>query len=290
MQCQQCPRNCKAERNTLYGNGYCKMPELPKVARASLHYWEEPCISGKNGSGTVFFSGCSLSCVYCQNYNISQEGFGKVISVERLAEIFKELEEKGANNINLVNPTHYTVAIKKALDLYQPKIPIVYNSSGYEKVEVLKSLEDYIDIYLLDIKYLSSDRAKEYSNAYDYPEYVKNAVLEAYRQKDECVFNNGIMKKGLILRHLILPQGTNEAISVFDFVHKNTPNAYFSIMSQYTPFAKANNFSKINRKITKREYEKVLSHIMNSDFSNVFMQELNSSGEEFIPSFNLQGV
>lgn len=290
MICSLCPRSCKAERNQLYGNGYCKMPTLPKVARAALHFGEEPCISGENGSGTIFFSGCSLSCVYCQNYNISQEGYGKIISIERLAQIFKELEEKGANNINLVNPTHYTFAIKKALDLYRPNIPILYNSSGYEREEVLKSLENYVDIYLLDIKYLSNDRAKEYSNAYDYPEYAKKAVLEAYRQKNKCVFENGIMKKGLIIRHLILPQGTNEAICVFDFVHKNTPNAYFSIMSQYTPLAKAENFSKINRKITKREYEKVLSYIINSNFNNVFMQELNSSGKEFIPDFNLEGV
>ena len=290
MKCNLCPRSCNATREELSGNGFCKMPLMPKVALANLHFWEEPCISGENGSGTIFFSGCSLSCVYCQNYNISQEGYGKIISVERLAQIFKELEEKGANNINLVNPTHYTFAIKKALDIYKPNIPIVYNSSGYEKVEVLKSLEDYVDIYLLDLKYLSSDRANEYSNAPDYPEYAKNAVLEAYRQKGECVFKNGIMQKGLIIRHLILPQGTAEAISVFDFVHKNTPNAYFSIMSQYTPLGKAIDLPKINRKITKREYDKVLGVILNSNFQNVFMQELNSSSAEYVPNFNLYGV
>ncbi len=266
------------------------MPLLPKVARAALHFWEEPVISGKNGSGTVFFSGCSLSCVYCQNYEISQKSFGKAISYERLAEIFCELEQKGAHNINLVNPTHYALAIKKALDIYKPKIPIVYNSGGYDNVETLKMLEGYIDIYLLDLKYLDNGRAKLYSLAEDYPEVAQKAIKEAIRQQPECVINNGIMQKGVIIRHLILPQGTNEAINVFDWVRENAPQSYFSIMSQYTPFAKALEMPIINRKITNREYEKVLNYITEFDCDKVFMQEKSSADEEYIPPFDLSGV
>lgn len=266
------------------------MPLKPKLARAGLHFWEEPCISGKNGSGTVFFSGCSLSCVYCQNYEFSHNGFGKAVTVERLAEIFKELEEQGAENINLVNPTHYALAIKQALDIYRPKIPVVYNSGGYEKLQTLKMLEGYVDVYLMDLKYLSNDRAQLYSNAPDYPEYAEKAISEAYRQQPECVFKDGIMQKGVIIRHLVLPQGTNEAISAADWVHKNTQSAYFSIMSQYIPCGKAEEYPKINRKITVREYEKVLNYIFELDLSNVFMQDLSSGKEEFIPPFDLSGV
>ena len=266
------------------------MPLAPKLARAGLHFWEEPCISGKNGSGTVFFSGCPLSCVYCQNFEISHNGLGKTVTVNRLAEIFKELEAKGAENINLVTPTHYALAIKQALDIYRPDIPIVYNSGGYDKPQTLKMLEGYIDVYLMDLKYLSKDRAGLYSNAPDYPEYAKKAITEAYRQHPNAVFKNGVMQKGVIIRHLLLPQGTNEAISIIDWINENTRNAYLSIMSQYTPYAKADMLQKINRKITKREYEKVLDYIFELGISNVFMQELSSSTTEFIPPFNLEGV
>ena len=266
------------------------MPLLPKVARAALHFWEEPVISGKNGSGTVFFSGCSLGCVYCQNYNISQQNFGKTITYERLAEIFKELEQKGAHNINLVNPTHYALAIKKALDIYKPQIPIVYNSGGYDNVETLKILEGYIDIFLMDLKYLDNNRAKLYSLAEDYPEVALKAILEALRQQPESVVENGIMQKGVIIRHLILPQGTNEAKAVFDWVRENGKGAYFSIMSQYVPLGKASEMPKINRKITKREYDKVLDYIAEFDFDNVFIQENSSATEEYIPQFDLTGI
>jgi len=266
------------------------MPLLPKVARADLHFWEEPVISGKNGSGTVFFSGCSLKCVYCQNYEISQENSGKIISYERLAEIFCELERKGAHNINLVNPSHYAIAIKKALDIYKPQIPIVYNSGGFDNVETLKMLEGYIDIYLLDLKYLDSDRAKLYSLAEDYPEVAKKSITEALRQQPECIIKDGIMQKGVIIRHLILPQGTNEAIKVFDWVRENASNSYFSIMSQYIPMGKAKEMPIINRKITKREYDKVLDYISEFDFDNVFIQENSSATKEYIPRFDLSGI
>ncbi|MBO5020062.1 MAG: radical SAM protein, partial [Clostridia bacterium] len=276
--CNQCPRKCNALRTEKENiNGFCRMPLLPKVARADLHFWEEPCISGKNGSGTVFFSGCPLKCVFCQNMEISAGGKGEVISYQKLAEIFKALEDKGAHNINLVSPTHYVDAIKKTLDIYKPKIPIVYNSGGYDSVEALRSLEGYIDIYLTDLKYLSSERAKLYSRAENYPEIAEKAILEAYRQQGKVVIENGIMQKGVIIRHLLLPQGTREAIAVFDFVRQNTPEAYFSIMSQYTPLGEAESMPIINRKVTKREYEKVLGYIAESGFGNVFIQERTSA-------------
>ncbi len=266
------------------------MPLLPKVARADLHFWEEPSISGTKGSGTVFFSGCTLDCAFCQNYDISHKGEGKIISYERLAEIFKELEQKGAHNINLVTPSHFVSAIIKALNIYRPKIPIVYNSGGYERAETIKALKDYVDIYLMDLKYLSNVRAMLYSGAENYPECVREAIKECYSQQPLCVFENGIMQKGVIIRHLLLPQGTNEAIKVFDFVKKNTPNAYFSIMSQYTPYGKALDMPKINRRVTEREYQKVLNYITDADFSNVYIQERSSSSEKFIPPFDLVGV
>ena len=261
------------------------MPLLPKVARADLHFWEEPCISGKNGSGTVFFSGCQLRCVFCQNSEISAGGKGEVISYQKLAEIFKMLESKGAHNINLVSPSHYTDAIKKALDIYKPNIPIVYNSGGYDSVDSLKSLDGYIDIYLMDLKYLSNDRAGLYSKAENYPEVAKNAILEAYRQQEKAVIKGGVMQKGVIIRHLLLPQGTREAMAVFDFVKENMPNAYFSIMSQYIPWGEAINLPIINRKVTAREYEKVLDYISDSNFGNVFIQERTSADKCFIPAF-----
>ena len=266
------------------------MPLLPRVARAALHFWEEPCISGQNGSGTVFFSGCSLSCVFCQNYDVSHNGYGKDITTERLAEIFRELEQKGAHNINLVSPTHYALAIKKALDIYKPNIPIVYNSNGYESKETLKLLEGYIDIFLLDFKYFDDEKALRFSAAKDYPQVAKETILEAYRQQPNCVFGVGIMKKGVIIRHLLMPQATNDAINIFEWVKNNTPNAYFSLMSQYIPYGEAVNIKPVNRKITKREYEKVLNYILESGFQNTYFQEKESASEEFIPRFDLSGV
>lgn len=288
MKCNLCPRKCNVLRDNL--KGFCKMPLLPKVARAALHLWEEPIISGNKGSGTVFFSGCSLRCIYCQNYEVSRGNIGKEISVSRLAEIFKELEEQGAHNINLVSPTHYVHAIIEALKIYRPKIPIVYNSSGYESVETLKLLENHVDIYLIDFKYTDSTKAKEYSLAPDYPEVVKSAISECYRQKPECVIKDGVMQKGVIIRHLVLPQNTKTAIEVFDWVREKTPNAYFSLMSQYLPFGKALDHKVLGRKITRREYEKVVDYICGFNFPNVFIQERESSSEKFIPLFDLKGV
>ncbi len=291
MNCNLCPRKCNAARSESQNiGGFCKAPLLPKIARAALHFWEEPCISGSKGSGTVFFSGCSLNCVYCQNHDVSRNIIGKTISYERLAEIFKELENSGAHNINLVTPSHYVYAIKKALDIYRPNIPIIYNSGGYDSVDTLKFLEGYIDIYLMDFKYIKEDKAQKYSGAKNYPIVAIDAIKETYRQVGGCDFSDNIMKKGLIIRHLLLPQGTNDAISIFNWVKENTPNAYFSIMSQYTPMSACENYPEINRKITKREYEKVISAICESNFKNCYIQEKASSSTEYIPKFNLEGV
>ncbi len=288
MKCLLCPKKCNADREKSLG--FCKSPLSPRVARADLHFWEEPVISGTKGSGTVFFSGCSLRCIYCQNYEVSRGRIGKEITVNRLAEIFKELEQRNAHNINLVSPTHYASAIIEALEIYRPKIPIVYNSSGYETVETLKMLENYVDIYLVDYKYTDSIKAKEYSSSPDYPEVVKKAIEECYRQQPECEVKDGIMKKGVIVRHLVLPQNTQAAMDVFSWVRENAPNAYFSLMSQYLPFGEAVNHKILGRKITKREYEKVVDYICQFDYENVYIQELDSSNNKFIPIFDLKGV
>lgn len=291
MLCNLCPRQCNALRteNSNTG-GICAMSETPTVARAALHFWEEPSISGKNGSGTVFFSGCSLHCVFCQNQDISTKNKGKAISVDKLADIFKNLEEQGAHNINLVTPTHFADSIIEALNIYKPNIPIIYNSSGYESVDTLKRLQGYVDIYLMDFKYIDDNKARLYSNAPDYSDVCKAALLEAYRQQGECVFRDGIMQKGLIVRHMLMPQATRDAIAVFDWVRENTPNAYFSIMSQYVPLSKALEMPVINRKVTPREYNKVIDYILESGFNNCYIQERSSADKNFIPDFDFTGI
>lgn len=291
MLCNQCPRQCNATRTATENiGGICGMPNMPMVARADLHFWEEPSISGTNGSGTIFFSGCSLHCVFCQNSDISTINKGKLITIEGLSNIFKKLEQKGAHNINLVTPTHFVDSIICALDLYRPSIPIVYNSSGYETIDTLKRLEGYVDIFLMDFKYINSEKSKIYSNAIDYPKICKDALLEVYRQQPQCVFKNGIMKKGVIVRHLLMPQSTMDAIQIFDWVREYLPNSFFSIMSQYMPLFKATNMEIINRKITEREYNKVVSYIVNTGFQNCYVQELSSAKKDFIPDFDFTGI
>lgn len=291
MSCNICPRRCNAERSVLQNiGGFCKMPLIPKIARAALHFGEEPCISGKCGSGTIFFSGCSLGCVYCQNSQISALGFGQSVTEHRLSEIFLELEQAGAHNINLVTPTHYVDAIISALNIYKPSIPIVYNSSGYEAEETIDRIKDYIDVFLFDFKYMSCENAKLYSKSADYPLVVMNAIKKAYHYKNECILKDGIMQSGIVVRHLLMPRATGEAIKIFDWVKQNTPNAYFSLMSQYVPLYNAQNYPEINRKVTKREYEKVLDYIMDSDFDNCYFQDLQSATTDQIPQFNLKGV
>lgn len=290
MLCNLCPRQCNATRNERENiGGVCNMPMPTYVARAALHLWEEPPISGRNGSGTVFFSGCSLHCAFCQNREISFKNAGKAVSVYELADIFKRLEAEGAHNINLVTPTHYVHSITEALNIYKPQIPIVYNSSGYETVETLKKLQNYVDVYLMDFKYIDENKAKLYSNAPDYPAVCKSALLEAYRQQSNCVLKNGIMQKGLIVRHLLMPQATRDAMAIFDWVRENTPNAHFSLMSQYLPIG-TENIPIINRKITVREYKKVTDYILESNFFNCYIQELSSADKKFIPDFDCTGI
>ena len=264
------------------------MPYRITAALASLHFWEEPCISGEEGSGTIFFSGCQLQCVICQNKQISHLGFGKEISTQRLAEIFKELYEKGANNINLVSPTPYVPLIIEALDIYKPPIPIVYNSSGYETPETLEMLKDYVDVYLLDVKYFNPLNAKKYSGAEDYPSIAKLAVNKALEHVGEPTFNErGIMTRGVILRHLLMPSATNDAIEIMRWVKDAKLPVLFSLMNQYTVMP--NMPKPINRKVTDREYNKVLEAMQNFGIDG-YVQENTSSDIKYIPKFDLSGI
>ena len=293
--CTLCPRECKANR--IEGKaGYCGVAggEI-YLARAALHMWEEPCISGEEGSGTVFFSGCPLRCVYCQNYNIAHVRTGKAVSKERLAEIFLELQEKGANNINLVTPTHYTPEIVWAVKAARTtglKIPVVYNCSGYEKVDTLKLLDGIVDIYLTDFKYMDSEIAKRYSHAPDYPEIAKIALKEMVHQIGEAVFSEeGMMQKGVIVRHLLLPGYINNAKAVVQYVYETYGDQVFlSLMNQYTPLQQVENYPEINRRVTEEEYEELVDFAIEIGVENGFIQEGETSEESFIPEFNNEGV
>ena len=287
MICSICPRHCNVDRSV--NLGFCQSPDNFRVARAALHFWEEPCISGKEGSGTVFFSGCNLKCVFCQNNEISAENKGVEISDDKLISIFENLISQGANNINLVNPTHYAKRLAKVLGRWKSPVPIVYNSSGYEEVETLKALDGIIDIYLPDLKYIRTEKAMRYSKAADYFEKASAALLEMRRQVEDK-FDGDIMKSGMIIRHLILPQNTNSSIAVLDFIKSNFPNTFVSLMAQYTPCGDLSEFPEINRKITKREYEKVVNYAFDNSFDKLFIQELSSADKSFIPKFDFTGV
>ena len=287
MICSICPRHCNVDRSV--NLGFCQSPDNFRVARAALHFWEEPCISGKEGSGTVFFSGCNLKCVFCQNNEISAENKGVEISDDKLISIFENLISQGANNINLVNPTHYAKRLAKVLSRWKSPVPIVYNSSGYEEVETLKALDGLIDIYLPDLKYIRTEKAMRYSKAADYFEKASAALLEMRRQVEDK-FDGDIMKSGMIIRHLILPQNTNSSIAVLDFIKSNFPNTFVSLMAQYTPCGDLSEFPEINRKITKREYQKVVNYAFDNSFDKLFIQELSSADKSFIPKFDFTGV
>lgn len=287
MICSICPRHCNVDRSV--NLGFCQSPYNFRVARAALHFWEEPCISGKEGSGTVFFSGCNLKCVFCQNNEISAENKGIEISDDKLISIFENLISQGANNINLVNPTHYAKRLAKVLGRWKSPVPIVYNSSGYEEVETLKMLDGLIDIYLPDLKYIRAEKAMRYSKAADYFEKASAALLEMRRQVEDK-FDGDIMKSGMIIRHLILPQNTNSSIAVLDFIKSNFSNTFVSLMAQYTPCGDLSEFPEINRKITKREYEKVVNYALDNSFDKLFIQELSSADKSFIPKFDFTGV
>lgn len=289
MNCELCPRKCGINRDKQVG--FCGVTNTVKIARAGLHFWEEPIISGKEGSGTIFFSGCNLKCVYCQNYDISSEAFGKEITVERLAEIFKELEEKGANNINLVTPSHYVNQIIEAVKIYKPKIPIVYNTSGYDSVETIKKLKGVVDIYLTDLKYCSAEYSKKYSKAEDYFLVATQAIKEMIRQQPENCFKNDIMVKGVVIRHMVLPGLIEDSFNVLNWIKENLgEDVIVSVMGQYTPYHNSKNYPEINRKLKPLEYKMVLNHFIKIGLKNGFSQELDSASEEYIPPFNLEGV
>jgi len=290
--CTLCPRKCGADREN--GRlGFCRSGALPVVARAAPHFGEEPCISGDMGSGTVFFSGCNMHCVFCQNREISLEGRGREITVSRLAEIFSELEEKEVHNLNFVTPTHFADKIVEALTIAKPKIPVVWNSSAYESIETLKMLEGYIQIYMPDLKYSSREAALRYSGAQDYPEIAKSAILEMYRQTGCFVTDGaGLLKSGVLIRHLILPGRLEDAFDVIDWVSDSFPKnaVLFSLMSQFVPLADKEKYPELNRALTKDEYERAQSYLSLSGIENGYFQELSSATDELIPDFDLTGV
>ena len=291
MICTLCPRNCAAQRTESAGSGVCRMPELPMVARAALHPWEEPPISGTRGSGTVFFSGCSLKCIFCQNDPISHGNFGKVVTVEHLREICRNLIAQGAHNINFVNPTHYAHVLSDLLE--QPfAVPVVYNTGGYDKVDTLRTLEGKVDVYLPDLKYLDPDSARSFSAAADYPEAATAAILEMFRQTGPCVFDgDGLLKKGVIIRHLVLPGRLNEAKAVMDWVaeHFAPGEVLFSLMSQYTPYGKALEDPRLSRRLRPSEARNAREYMFNLGLDG-FTQEDDSAQTEYIPSFDLTGI
>ena len=291
--CRLCPRNCKVNRKER--TGFCGEKDGIRCARAALHHWEEPCISGTRGSGAVFFSGCSLKCCYCQNYQISQEGLGKEISPEKLARIFLDLQEQGAHNINLVTGTHFLPGILTALDLARPKlsIPVVYNCGGYEKPEVIRLLDGYVDIYLPDLKYFDPELSARYSGARDYFAQASQAVSAMISQTGSPVFDeDGIMQKGVIIRHMVLPGSRKDSISILRWIREHLPEEGFllSLLSQYTPFYKSCEYPQINRRLTTYEYDKVLEEAISLGLTKGFMQEKSSAKEEYTPPFDLEGL
>ena len=280
---------CRAERPlTGKGNGFCGLPALPGICRADKHMWEEPDISGEKGSGTVFFSGCVLRCEFCQNSVISRNSCGKTVDAKELANIFKKLENEGVHNINLVSPTPYYPLIIEALDIYRPDIPIVCNTSGYERVETLKKLKGYIDIYLPDFKYSSAEAAKKYSDAPNYPEVALAAIKEMVRQVGTPVHgDDGMMKKGVMIRHLILPDNIENSLGVLDTIADELPNdIYVSLMAQYFPTGNETH-SELGRKITKEEYDTVSSYMMLLGLENGYMQEHESADSSYVPDWNM---
>ena len=290
--CEICPRKCKVNRYEK--KGYCRCDDKVRIALVSKHYFEEPCISGRNGSGTIFFSNCNLNCIFCQNHDISQGGKGIDVTVERLAEIMLEQQERGANNINLVTPTMYVEQIIKAIDIAKEgglNIPIVYNTNGYEEVETIKKLNGYIDIYLPDFKYFTNELAIKYSKAPNYFEKVTFALLEMQSQFDEYVFDGEIMKKGMIVRHLVLPNHIQNSKNLLKWIKENLrKDIYVSVMAQYFPTYKAIGDKLIGRKLSFSEYRKIEKYFYSLDIENGYIQDLGKHEEEFVPDFNMNNV
>lgn len=298
--CNFCPRNCRADRRK--APGYCQSPAGLIAARAALHPWEEPCISGLHGSGTVFFSGCTLRCCFCQNYKISSEGFGKAITSRRLSEIFLELQAQGAHNINLVTATQYLPSVLEALKLARPEltIPAVYNCGGYETIETVEALSEYVDIWLPDLKYYSSVLSARYSGAGDYFEKASAAIRKMIELAGPPVFEEfsedgrtcRLMKKGVIIRHMVLPKQKEDSIRLLHWIHNQLPQGHFllSLLSQYTPFYRSSQYPELNRRITSYEYQKVVDTAISLGLTDGFMQEKSSAKEEYTPPFELEGI
>ncbi|MEE8675768.1 MAG: radical SAM protein [Oscillospiraceae bacterium] len=290
--CRLCPRSCGCVRTENEGSGYCKMGTLPVVARAALHYWEEPCISGKQGSGAVFFTGCSLQCIFCQNHQISTErAVGRQVSVQQLSDIFFRLIDQGALNINLVSAAHFVPAVAEALKLRPLPVPVVYNSSGYESLKTLQMLDGLVQIYLPDYKYDDDTLAVRFSHASDYTEKARAAILEMTRQTGPCRFDdNGILQSGTIVRHLLLPGHTRNTIAALDWLAENLPKGTLvSLMGQYTPCGDVKAYPELTRRVTTREYKKVEQHLFDLNLDG-FVQDLSSAKKTYIPLFDLTGV
>ncbi len=285
MKCNICPRHCNIDRKV--SEGFCGATNKLKIAKYMVHFWEEPIISGSKGSGAIFFSHCNLKCVYCQNYQISALGEGREVSVEQLVDIIKALEAKGVHNINFVSPSHYTDQIIEALNIYKPAIPIVWNSNGYEYVDSIKKIKDYIDIYLVDMKYVKEELALNLSKAQEYPIIVKQCIKQMRLNQPIDIVKDGLMQKGLVVRHLVLPNEVDNSFGVLDWVSKNLGlNTYISVMGQYTPYYKATEMPRYNRTVKPIEYKRVINHLNKLGFNNGFYQDLTSASDIFIPDFS----
>lgn len=288
--CADCPRRCHAVRGADAGSGFCGMGLEPVVARAALHHDEEPVISGTRGAGTVFFSGCSLGCRFCQNYALSHERFGRRITVDRLKEIYRELIAQGAHNIDLVNPTHFAESVWQSL-AEQPPVPVIWNSGGYDRVETLRRFEGKVQVYLPDLKYVRRDSARRYSGAADYFDFAGPALREMLRQTGPVrLDSDGIIQSGVIVRHLVLPGCADESMEVLDWIADNLPGAWVSLMAQYTPFGDVQGVDALDRRITQEEYDRVTAHLFDLGLEDGYVQELSSSDEAYIPPFDLTGV
>ncbi len=287
MNCNICPRKCEINRRT--SKGFCGQSEKIRVSKVMLHHYEEPLISGdenSKGSGAIFFTGCNLKCCFCQNFPISHNNQGKNISTKKLAHIFKKLERKGAHNINLVTPSHFSEQIIDAFKIYKPQIPIVWNSNGYETKETIEKLKDLVDVYLVDLKYMDNNLSKKYSKAPNYVEYATEAIKQMKKNQPKDIIINGLMKKGLIIRHLILPTHTSDSIRCLDFICENIgSDSIVSIMSQYEPRYNAVMFKELNRKITPLEYKRVVNHALKLNMTNCFTQDLTSADSKYTPKF-----
>ncbi len=281
--CVSCARQCKIDRNKCIG--YCRATATLRVAKVMVHHWEEPIISGTIGSGTIFFCHCNLRCVFCQNYPISHDGAGKDITVAELTKIFQELESSGVHNINLVTPTHYVDQIIGALDIYRPAIPIVWNTNGYENPETIDRLKDYVDIFLFDLKYMDESLSKKYSDAADYFDIASRNILQARQYMPRDIISDGIMQRGIIVRHLVLPSHTDDSVRILGWIKENLPDTLVSIMSQYIPYYKAKDYPEINRKISKLEYKRVVTCCENLGL-NGFTQGLDSADTCYTPDFD----